>query len=282
MIIIHQPRRLLELISACKKNGRVAGFVPTMGALHAGHIALIEASGKETDITICSIFVNPTQFNDPGDYGKYPKTIENDIRLLERTGNDILFLPPVSAIYAEGTDNLEHYDLGYLESILEGEYRPGHFQGVCQVMSRLLNAVQPHKLFMGRKDYQQCMVMQRLIDQRDLPVQLVTCETVREPDGLAMSSRNLRLTPEQRQLAPAVYKTLLQTKQQLKQGPLGDLKDAAKHHLERSGFRVDYFEIAGAHDLALLNHWDGSTPVVALVAAFLGDVRLIDNLALSV
>lgn len=281
MTIIHQPALLQHYLAPFRQKDFAIGFVPTMGALHDGHIGLIQQSKRQTKITVCSIFVNPTQFNDTADFKKYPVRLENDIRLLERAGNNVLFVPPVDAIYTSGLTGLENYDLGFLETVLEGKYRPGHFQGVCQVMKRLLTAVEPDLLFMGEKDYQQCMVIQRLIDLEEMEVKLVTCPTQREKDGLAMSSRNLRLTEKERSIAPEIFKTLREVKQKFRQGNITAIKDDAVARLQSAGFRVDYLEIADAVNLQSITAWDGSTPAVALVAAFLGEVRLIDNMSLT-
>lgn len=234
-----------------------------------------------SDITICSIFVNPTQFNDPSDYNKYPTSSGSDIRLLEAAGTHLLFKPSVAAVYPDGTENLEQYNIGYLESILEGKSRPGHFQGVAQVMARLLKAVTPDFLFMGQKDYQQCLVVGRLLGLLHLKTTLITCPTLREADGLAMSSRNLRLTPEQRIKAPALFDALIGVRKKLAPGNLESLKKEAREKLEKKGLKVDYMEIAGTADLQLTDSWDGSTGLIALVAAFAGEVRLIDNLLLN-
>ena len=245
--------------------------MPTLGALHAGHISLIDISKKSTDLTVCSIFVNPTQFNDPKDFQKYPITLEKDITLLENASTDVLFLPDVSEMYPEGTTNLEHYDLGRLETILEGKYRPGHFQGVCQVMRRLLELVKPNHLFMGQKDYQQCMVVQRLIGLMGWNIHLHPCPIIREPDGLAMSSRNVRLQPDERQRATAIYKALLSLRSTAS-------PSLAKKILEEAQFRIDYVEIADAQTLEPVEL--GSAGAVALIAAFQGEIRLIDNMIL--
>lgn len=281
MIIIHKTALLSEYVSTHRSQGHTIGFVPTMGALHQAHLNLVDVSGTRADITVCSIFVNPTQFNDPADYNKYPNTLENDTKLLAASKAHVLFAPPVSEIYPAGITTLEHYDLGYLDTLLEGHFRPGHFQGVCQVMSRLLNAVQPDLLFMGQKDYQQCMVVKRLLQLKEMDTTLHTCPTIREKDGLAMSSRNVRLHPEQRSTAPLIYQTLLQLKENLAPGNLSLLKHNAAENLSNAGFRVEYVEVADAATLRPYNEWDGSAPLVALVAAFLGDVRLIDNLLLN-
>src|SRR6201991_5161482 len=209
MILFKKTGDLNRYLDQQRSSGATIGFVPTLGALHEGHISLIDISKKNTTLTVCSIFVNPTQFNDPKDYQKYPITIEKDIILLENAKVDVLFLPELDEMYPDGTKNLETYDLGSLETILEGKYRPGHFQGVCQVMRRLLQLVRPDDLFMGQKDYQQCMIVKRLIHLMGWTINFHTCPIVREADGLAMSSRNVRLNPDERQRATATYKALL-------------------------------------------------------------------------
>ncbi|MFT3823607.1 MAG: pantoate--beta-alanine ligase [Chitinophagaceae bacterium] len=281
MIIFKEAAALASYLQNPENQQKTVGFVPTMGALHQGHLALIAQAHSQTDIVICSIFVNPTQFNDPADYQKYPNTIPKDVEQLTEAGTQVLFLPSVQEMYPAGTAQLEHYDLGYLETVLEGAFRPGHFQGVCQVMSRLLTMVKPHKLFMGQKDYQQCMVVQRLLQLMPLDTQLVICPTIREQSGLAMSSRNMRLSEEERSIALAIYRALSLIKQQLQPGPLATLKQQATSQLQQDGFKVDYVEIATANNLTLVSEWDGKQPLVALVAAFLNEVRLIDNMIIT-
>ena len=280
MILFKRAGDLTRWLDQQRLSGKSIGFVPTLGALHAGHISLITISKKTAGVTVCSIFVNPTQFNDPRDFQKYPVTLEKDIALLEQSGTDVLFLPEVEEVYPDGTSGLEHYDLGRIETLLEGRYRPGHFQGVCQVMRRLLDVVRPDDLFMGQKDYQQCMVVQRLLELRSMPTRLHRCPILREPDGLAMSSRNMRLTPEQRQKATAIYKTLLAIRAGWQTGHPSKtaLSATAMKTLEQAGFRVDYIEIA---DHKTLEPIDGGPGAVALIAAFLGEVRLIDNMVLE-
>lgn len=273
MTIIQQSATLVEFIYKQKAKGLKVGFVPTMGALHNGHIELIKAAENSSDYTVCSIFVNPTQFNDPADYKKYPNRLPQDLQLLTAAGNDLLFMPAVDELYPNGVTNLERYELGNLETMLEGKFRPGHFQGVCQVMSRLLKAVNPDLLFMGQKDFQQCMVIRRLIELMQLDVELITIPTVREADGLAMSSRNLRLTPEQRKKAPAIFRSL----QQIKDGSASVAE--ARKMLADAGFRTDYLEVVDVNTLEMAT---ASQNAVALVAAYLGEVRLIDNLVLPV
>lgn len=259
------------------------GFVPTMGALHQGHISLIQSSKTENNLTVCSIFVNPTQFNDPKDFEKYPVTIESDIEKLEAAGCDVLFLPTVSEVYPQGTHLLKHYELGFLETVLDGKFRPGHFQGVCQVVERLLQMVKPTQLYLGQKDYQQCMVITKLIDLMGLSdkLEINICPTLREVDGLAMSSRNMRLSNDERIKAVAIYHCLTFIKENLKPGNLQYLKEAAFKKLEQEGFKPDYISIADAFNLEEIINWDGHQKPVALIAAFLNEVRLIDNMVLG-
>ncbi len=279
MILFKKTAELIEYLTIQRKKGLKTGFVPTMGALHNGHISLIDDSKKQNDLTICSIFVNPTQFNDPADFKKYPKTIENDVYLLEKEGCDIIFLPPVEEIYPPGTSTI-HYELGVLETVLEGKFRPGHFQGVCQVVHRLLDIVKPDKLYLGQKDYQQCMVIRKLIALTNTPTQPIICATQREASGLAMSSRNMRLSDNERKTATAIYETLQAIQKDIQPGNLQKLKEKAALTLTAKGFTVDYVEIADATTLELIDNWNGSTPLVTLAAAFLNNVRLIDNIIL--
>ena len=280
MIIFKYTKDLQPYLQGQRKKGLITGFAPTMGALHQGHISLIEKSKNECDLTVSSIFVNPTQFNDPADFEKYPITLDKDIYLLEKAGCDVLLLPSVAEMYPDGLQQPKQYELGYLETLLDGAYRPGHFQGVCQVVEKLLNIVQPDKLVLGQKDYQQCMVIKKLVELMAIDTAIVISPTQREPDGLAMSSRNTRLTQSDRVKAPLIYQTLQLIKAEIKTGDIKALKQEAANKLNAENFRVDYVEIAEAATLKLIDDWDGTTPIVALAAAFIGDVRLIDNLLL--
>jgi pantoate--beta-alanine ligase len=282
MILFKKITELDQYLSKAKKKSLAVGFVPTMGALHQGHLSLIAASRTANNLTVVSIFVNPTQFNDPKDFEKYPVTLDSDISLLEAAGCDILFLPSVSEIYPGGTRHLPEYDLGYLETILEGKYRPGHFQGVCKVMHRLLTAVKPNNLYMGQKDYQQCMVVKRLLKIIDINTIIHPCPTLRESDGLAMSSRNMRLNADQRKLATAIHQMLIYIKDNYKKADIVFLQEYAIQYLKQKGFNpVDYVTIANAEDLSLISEWNGKDQLVVLVAAFLNEVRLIDNMVLN-
>jgi len=278
MILFKQVAGIRSFLEKQDKKALQTGFVPTMGALHKGHLSLIERSKKENDLTVCSIFVNPTQFNDPKDFEKYPSTIEQDIYLLETAGCDVLFLPGVAEIYPDGTAPTKHYELGYLETILEGKYRPGHFQGVCQVVDRLLQIVQPDNLYIGQKDYQQCMVIEKLIDITDIQTTIHICATLREANGLAMSSRNMRLNDTERAQAAELFKTLTVIKNALGKETIADIKAKAVLYLSDKGLKPDYIELADATTLEPILQWNGQTSAVALVAAFLNEVRLIDNI----
>jgi pantoate--beta-alanine ligase len=282
MIIFKRPTAIHEFLEKKKAKHQV-GFVPTMGALHGGHLSLLHAAEKENDLVVASIFVNPTQFNDPADFKKYPVTLDKDIAMLENAGCDVLFLPSENDIYPNGTAGLNHYDLGFLETVLEGKYRPGHFQGVCQVVHRLLEIVLPHNLYLGQKDYQQCMVIKKLVGLIGLDdkIKINICPTLREPDGLAMSSRNARLTEEERKIANSIFISLLFIKSNFHTMDVDRLENLALTSLTESGFKVDYVEIADEATLHRIEKWNGKQKLVALAAAYLNEVRLIDNMVIN-
>jgi pantoate--beta-alanine ligase len=281
MFIFHSGFTLQQFLLYKRLLHTKMGFVPTMGALHEGHLSLIRQSKENCETTVCSIFVNPTQFNDPHDFDKYPKTIDQDLEMLILAGCNILFLPSVKEIYPSGTTNIARYEIGYLETILEGKFRPGHFQGVCQVVYRLLDIVKPDLLFLGQKDFQQFMVIQKLIQIKNINTKLIIGPTLREKNGLAMSSRNLRLNPFERNQAVCIYESLLQMKKNLHTGSVQSIKEQSMQFLTSKGFKVDYAEIANAESLEIINEWNGSEKVVALVAAYLNGIRLIDNMLLN-
>ncbi len=282
MIIYKEAKTLTKTLDNIRLAGKKIGFVPTMGALHPGHISLIEAAKKHSDCIVSSIFVNPTQFNDPLDYEKYPITLSNDILLLEKAGCDILFTPSLHEMYPDGFDHLQHFALGALENVLEGEFRPGHFQGVCQVVYKLLKMVAPDQLFTGQKDYQQCLVIRHLLHQFHFSVKMIIEDTCREPSGLAMSSRNLRLTSAQKQQATAIFHMLNHIKSHVSLQPLRLLEEYARNYLLAHGFtKVDYIIIANKNTLEPATTINDETPLIALIAAFIGGVRLIDNMLLS-
>ncbi|GGC17486.1 pantothenate synthetase [Parapedobacter defluvii] len=263
-----------------RNQGKRIAFVPTMGALHQGHIALIHHARTLADVVVCSIFVNPTQFNDPKDLEKYPRPIETDIRMLQDAACDVLFHPEVAEMY--GADESWQLDLGHLDQVLEGMHRPGHFQGVTQIVKKLLDAVQPDVACFGQKDFQQYKVVQYMIDSLRIPVALEMCPTVREPDGLAMSSRNVRLTVLGRQQALALYRTLQQTKAEIGRKSLSTLRKEAIATLRNSpGVQLEYFAIYRADTFEEAHEFTAGQPLVALVAAWVDGVRLIDNVLLQ-
>jgi pantoate--beta-alanine ligase len=280
MIIFKKANQLSKYINLQKKEGKKIGFVPTMGALHNGHLTLIDTCKKSNDISVCSIFINPAQFNNPDDLKNYPVTTSNDVEQLISHECDVLFLPAVDEMYPS-SHSKKHYQLGEIENRLEGYYRPGHFQGVCQAVDRLLEIVQPHNLYMGQKDYQQCMIIKKLLELtgRENTINLMIVPTVREPDGLAMSSRNLRLNHEQRKLAAYIFKELSLIKEHVAEQQFDQLKKNASEHLIQKGFKVDYVEIANAVDLSPATNT--SEKLVVLAAATTGSIRLIDNMLLN-
>ncbi|ANI89588.1 pantoate--beta-alanine ligase [Arachidicoccus ginsenosidimutans] len=281
MILFKRISDLQTHLQKLRQENKTIGFAPTMGALHEGHLSLIKASQEEVDITICSIFVNPTQFNDSKDFEKYPITIDNDIYLLEKQRCDILFLPSVNEIYPNGKELKQLYDLGFIESILEGAFRPGHFQGVCQVVDRLLEIVQPDLLFMGQKDYQQIMVVKKMIELKNHKAKVIVVPIFREPSGLASSSRNMRLTNDEKEKATAIYQSLIFIKENISRLFFVEIKQQVAEMLMNSEFqKIDYIEICNAETLEPLEKYDKTIKLVALIAAFIGEVRLIDNMIL--
>ncbi|HUS01760.1 MAG TPA: pantoate--beta-alanine ligase, partial [Chitinophagaceae bacterium] len=264
MIILKHAEDVSSRVKKMRDAGSSIGFVPTMGALHQGHVSLLQKSKQACAVTVSSLFINPTQFNNADDFKKYPATPEQDIYTLEKNGCDILFLPGIKEMYPGGIDPKKHFDLGYLENILEGKFRPGHFQGVCQVVKRLLEIVAPTHLFMGQKDYQQCMVIKRLLEVENFNIELIISPTLREKSGLAMSSRNLRLNEQQKENAAEIYKTLRRIQKNIKRGSLLQLKKEAEDDLLEKNLKVDYVEIAEADNLKIVNEWDGTTNLVAL------------------
>jgi pantoate--beta-alanine ligase len=277
LIIFNTTHELDAYLLELKSQGKTTGFVPTMGALHQGHLSLIKLAQQDNDVTICSIFVNPTQFNDPADLEKYPRPIADDIKKLEAAGCDILFNPAVNEIYA-GNEQW-HLDLGELEHLLEGKFRPGHYQGVTQVVYKLFNIVKPGRAYFGQKDYQQFMVISKMVQLLNMPVQLVMCPIEREADGLAMSSRNIHLTADDRQHALILSKTLQWVKGNFDKNKLDSLQTAAAEQITAEpGVQLEYFEIADGDNLHPANQ--NTQNFVALVAARVGNTRLIDNMIL--
>lgn len=282
MVVFKKAEDLRRYLLKINEKGGVVGFVPTMGALHDGHMSLIAEAKKVADIVVCSIFVNPTQFDDKTDFEKYPVTIPEDLELLTDGGCDIVFTPSVNEMYPNGTEGQKVYDFGYLETVLEGAHRKGHFAGVGQVVGRLLEIVEPDKLLLGQKDYQQCMVIKSLIEQMGVEnLELVICSTKREADGLAMSSRNRRLTNGERQLAPLLYQCLVSIKTKNGMQSFDVVKKECLDILSKKGIEPEYVALADADDLTVLEDYDEHRNMVTLIASKVGDVRLIDNMLLN-
>lgn len=286
MIICKRIKDIEKQLVAARKGGKKVSFAPTMGALHSGHISLVKARQKAGWVTVCSIFVNPTQFNDKADFEKYPITIEGDIMKLIEAGCDILFLPTVAEMYPDGFENKKPIDFGFLAQTLEGEHRPGHFDGMAQVVEKLLRIVKPDTLYMGQKDYQQQLIVNKLIEKRKLPTKLITYPTLREKDGLAMSSRNVRLDAHSRKVAVRLNKVLRNSILKIEDSKLKKraadaiaIMNTAKAALAKyPEFEVEYYELRDADSLQPLTAIAPKQKVVALVAAKIGGVRLIDNM----
>ena len=262
-----------------KSNGKTIGFVPTMGALHEGHLALMRQAKAENDLLVVSIFVNPIQFNKSSDLEKYPRNLEHDKQLLEKVDCDILFAPTVEEMYPEPVN--KEYDFGELGNVMEGANRPGHFNGVAIVVNKLFEITVPNKVYFGEKDFQQLAIIKKLVKIENLNVEVVACPIVREDDGLAMSSRNERLSPRQRKNAPFIYKTLSKAKKM----PIGKSVAEVKNWVENkfklnAAFDLEYFEISDSTELQKVEDWLSAQNIMGFVVANMGNVRLIDNIKL--
>lgn len=282
MYLFKNADHLHNFLQPFRKNGRSIGFVPTMGALHQGHLSLVNQSLAENDITVSSIFVNPTQFNKKNDLDRYPRTPTIDVKKLAKVGNHVLFMPSQAEMYPQESDNTAlAFDFKGLDQPMEGAYRPGHFQGVAQIVYLLLQLVRPTRLYMGQKDFQQVAIVRSLIEQTKLEVNLVMCPIIRAEDGLALSSRNVRLQPNSRLKAVALYQALSLAKKQIPQlGSLQTQKNAIAF-LEAQAIQVDYFEIVDGYTLQTIDDFEKTDFVVACVAAYFDDIRLIDNMILK-
>jgi len=277
MLVLATAQELHKQISKIKGDTCSVGFVPTMGALHRGHISLIDKSVKENDITVCSIFVNPIQFNNQEDLAKYPRTLRKDLTLLKKASCDFVFVPSVEEIYPD--DVLEHYYFGALENVMEGVFRPGHFTGVAVVVKRLFNIVQPNKAYFGKKDFQQLAIIRELVNIENLPVEIVACPIVRDHNGLAMSSRNQRLSPEERTIASKVYRILKSTLQLFQHQTVYETEQFVVSEIEKEEeIRLEYFKIVDKKTLQDDNDWNNPNGLIGCVAFWVGDVRLIDNI----
>lgn len=279
--IVKTGSDLESIIANLRQNGKTIGFVPTMGALHQGHLHLIEEAAKVCDSVVCSIFVNPTQFNDKSDFDRYPRTLETDISLLEKTSCSILFAPSVEEMYPNGK-NILKIDLKGVDLPMEGLHRPGHFDGVVTVVHRLFELVKPDKALFGLKDYQQYCVIKQLQQHAFKSIEIIGVETVRESSGLAMSSRNRLLQPELYELAPVIYSCLLEAKENFGKIPVNNIKFLIEQRLSAiPDVKIDYVEIADAELLQPITNYNSNTKARIFIAAFFGKIRLIDNIALN-
>ena len=277
MKIIHNINELQTLLAEERKEKKTIGFVPTMGALHKGHLSLAAQCKKESDICVVSIFVNPTQFNDKNDLKAYPRTLEKDCELLIPAGCDYVFAPSEEEMYPEPDTRV--FNLGPVADVMEGAHRPGHFNGVAQIVSKLFDAVTPDNAYFGEKDFQQIAVIREMARQLEMKINIVACPIIREDDGLAMSSRNTRLTPEQRQIAPAIARTLKESITFAASKSVEDVKNWVINTLNNTPYmRVEYYEIIDGCSLQPINDWKETAAPVGCITVFCGDVRLIDNI----
>lgn len=278
MEIIRTKKNLSEITNKAKSAGKTVGLVPTMGALHAGHLSLIERARKECDFVAVSVFVNPTQFNNANDLVTYPHTEEADCKLLESAGVDVAFIPSVEEIYPEPDTRV--FDLGEVANVMEGPMRPGHFNGVAQIVSKLFEMVNPDKAYFGEKDFQQIAVIRKMVEICGFNLEIVSCPIKREADGLALSSRNVRLTPEGRKTAPIIYKTLKDSVEYSQSHTLEETKNYVVNTLNATnGLEVEYYEIVDSISMQPVKDWkDTQNGVQGCITVYCGDVRLIDNI----
>lgn len=294
MIIFNTIEQLQNHLNSIRIPKKIIGFVPTMGALHTGHISLIDKAKADCDIVVCSIFVNPTQFNDLSDLDKYPRTLESDCQLLEKANCDIVFAPEVKEMYSDAELELKRQkiedkswtngksvDFETLETVMEGAHRPGHFNGVAQVVSKLFRIVEPDKAYFGQKDFQQLAIIRSMCKQLEMPIQIIACDIIREPNGLAMSSRNERLTKQERDLAGIISKALFNIKDLYTSKSVSELKVLGNKLIQTvPSIKMEYLEISDAETLQPISDFKHSKSAVVCIAVKLGDVRLIDNVVL--
>jgi pantoate--beta-alanine ligase len=275
--LIHKKEELKSILSAVKSAGQHIGFVPTMGALHEGHKALIVRASRENDLVVISIFVNPTQFNNKEDLALYPRTLDADLELLKTIENGVVFVPDVAAIYPKKT-SFKPFDLGNLDKVMEGKHRPGHFDGVVHVVHNLFEIVEPTKAYFGQKDFQQLAVIRKMNAHYGFPIEIIACETLREESGLAMSSRNMRLSHQEKKDALVLWETLQFVKEFRSKYPPNELIKKAVEYFETGNLLLEYLDIVDVESLKMVENWD--SPSVCCIAAYCGKVRLIDNLLL--
>lgn len=277
MKIITNIKELQGYLAEEKRNNKQVGFVPTMGALHDGHLSLVKCCVENNDVCVVSIFVNPTQFNDKHDLETYPRTLEKDCALLEPMGCDYVFAPSVEEMYPE--PDMRTFDFGTVSAVMEGARRPGHFNGVAQIVSKLFYAVEPDKAYFGEKDFQQIAVIRAMVKQLNIPVEIIACPILREEDGLAMSSRNVRLTPEQRQKAPLIARTLKESTNFAREKSVQEVIDFVVNTINADPvMRVEYYEIVDGYTLESIRNWSDTTYPIGCITVYCGEVRLIDNM----
>jgi pantoate--beta-alanine ligase len=277
MIVYRTKTDLSGHLLSLQNEGKSIGLVPTMGALHQGHMSLVEQAAAENDVVVVTIFVNPTQFNDPSDLDLYPRTLDQDLELLRQLEADLVFVPAVKEMYPD--EDTQVFDLGRLDKVMEGKHRPGHFNGVAQIVSKLFLMIRPHRAYFGQKDFQQLVVIRRLVEILDMNLTIVSCPIIREIDGLAMSSRNTRLSKEERKLAPFIYETLIHASEKMEALSPSQLKEwVILQFKKQSALELEYFDIVEDKGLIPVVKWDEEVNKVACLAVLLGGVRLIDNL----
>ena len=277
MKLVHTVNELRQELDIQRKAGKKIGFVPTMGALHEGHTSLVRYAVAENEIVVVSVFVNPTQFNDKNDLLKYPRTLEADCELLEKEGAAYVFAPTVEEIYPE--PDTRQFSYAPLDTVMEGKFRPGHFNGVCQVVSKLFMMVEPDKAYFGEKDFQQLAIIREMVKQMNFPLQIVGCPIVREEDGLALSSRNTRLSAQEREFALNISKTLFRSKEYAASHTLEETQRFVEDSIASSeGLQLEYFEIVDGLTLQRIENWEDTDYVVGCITVFCGEVRLIDNI----
>lgn len=275
MIVVETIKSLMQELE--KYNSKNVGFVPTMGALHDGHISLVKRSVEENDVTVVSVFVNPTQFNDKADLERYPRTEEADKKLLEAAGCDIVFMPQVEEMYPE--EDTRVFNFGSIETVMEGKYRPGHFNGVAQIVSKLFYAVEPTRSYFGEKDFQQVAIIRDMVKQLNIPVEIIACPIIREESGLARSSRNELLSAEERKKAALISQVLSKSVNFAKEMSVEEVKNWVNDQFKSDDtFKMDYYDIVDGNSLQSVSSWDESDYIVGCIAIYCGKIRLIDNI----
>ena len=277
MQVVKHISDLQTILNTKRKEGLKIGFVPTMGALHAGHLSLVQIAGEQVNFVVVSIFVNPTQFNDKGDLERYPRDLQKDVDLLSKSACQLVFAPEPDEIYPE--PDTRQFNFGQIEQVMEGKFRPGHFNGVAQVVSRLFDIVQPDKAFFGQKDFQQLAIINEMVRKLHLSVEIISCPIIREADGLAMSSRNMLLSPEQRLSAVHISATLFEATNKTGELSIEELCQWVINRINENEFlKTEYFEIVNETTLVPVKHWDESCKKIGCIAVHCGKIRLIDNI----